>query len=46
MREQAGKIGAKREIWSRPKAGAKIDPHVPVESAYVGRRSFTRGDSR
>lgn len=38
MRERAGKIGARLEIWSRAGAGTEIELRLPANVAYVSER--------
>ncbi|HET6899552.1 MAG TPA: two-component regulator propeller domain-containing protein, partial [Vicinamibacteria bacterium] len=39
MRERAGRIGGRLEIWSRPDAGTEVELTVPAATAYRGSAS-------
>jgi signal transduction histidine kinase len=42
MRERAGRIGARLDIWSRDGAGTEISLTVPASSAYRGMQTTSR----
>jgi signal transduction histidine kinase len=41
MRERAGKIGARLDVWSGPRAGTEVELKVPAATAYRKLRSGT-----